>query len=251
MDTRLTEERGILFTGQMVGAVLGGKKTQTRRVAGGLAALNGGYYAGRVGKTSFADGKWWFYELGCGSSALPVAGFPCPYGQPGSRLWVKETFSIWDHSFNEVEVVYAADPDAAGKVVEFENGEKPSGIYRRKRDGRKPWRPSIFMPRWASRVTLELTDVRVERVQAISEEDAVAEGCVRVSQAEGDYYQGSAHPTKGAPKVFPCARAAYHDLWDSINARRGFGWAANPFVWVLSFRRIAAEQNFCASHGAG
>jgi hypothetical protein len=98
----------------------------------------------------------------------------------------------------------------------------------------KKWRPSIFMPRWASRITLEVTGVKVERVQDISEDDAKAEGAIRMlNQFDGVYW------THGADKnAYRDVRLSFFTLWDSINAKRGFGWDVNPWVWVISFRVI-------------
>lgn len=89
------------------------------------------------------------------------------------------------------------------------------------------WNPSIFMPRWASRITLEITDVRVERVQEITEEDARAEGFPgeRWATGHGDYSE-----------IAPSEQ--FRELWDKLNASRGFGWDANPWVWVIEFKRI-------------
>ena len=124
----------------------------------------------------------------------------CPYGQVGDRLWVRETFC--EHTTGGV--IYRAD-------------EKPlEGIY-----SYHTWRPSIHMPRWASRITLEITEVRVERVQEITEEDAKTEGVNEISLIDRDGYYSS-----------------FADLWDSINAKRGYGWDTNPWVWVISFDKV-------------
>lgn len=205
-------ERPILFSGEMVRAILEGRKTQTRRVvkpqppATVAVIVRSGpdYTAAYPNRSAIKPFEW--------------TG-DCPYGQPGDRLWVRETWATertiaGGHTVATVtplptdQVVYAADgaPLRSAGVTVRAGGEEwaPKGR----------WRPSIHMPRWASRITLEITDVRVERVREITEADCVAEGF--------------ASPTG----------TDFADLWDSLNADRGYGWESNPFVWVLSFRRV-------------
>lgn len=132
------------------------------------------------------------------SNGSPVR---CPYGSPGARLWVRETWAEISGDWGS-EVVYAADYG--------DGSDKAAGVR---------YRPSIHMPRWASRITLELTDVRVERLQEITAKDVVAEG----------------FPFSSDLDVFKAT-------WDKLNARRGFGWSADPWVWALSFRRLETDQ---------
>jgi hypothetical protein len=166
------KERPILFSGRMVQAILDGRKTMTRRVFKTAKLIPTESY---------------------GKRALTRT---CPYGQPGDRLWVRETHNTC--------------------------GEKP--FYRA--DGEMPlewkWSPSVFMPRWASRITLEITAVWVERLKDITIEDAQAEGITPLG-TEGDSRRW---------------RAGFRELWDSLNAKRGYGWDANPWVWVISFKRV-------------
>lgn len=174
-------ERPILFSGAMVNAILTGRKTQTRRVV--------------------KDPILRIYQ----SDPTRVrADLDCPYGRPGERLWVRET---WDERTVQGEriVFYRADCGADG-------------------DGLK-WRPSIFMPREYSRINLAIISVRIQRVQDISEADIKAEGVERVR------YRGYTKQTIDDPEDFS-------DLWDSINAKRGYPWKNNPLVWVIGFRRI-------------
>jgi hypothetical protein len=145
----------------------------------------------------------------------------CPYGGAGDRLWVRETFQEVDDS----------DEDKVRK----------GPIYRADADDLGPWTPSIYMPRKYSRITLEVTGVRVQRVQDISEEDASAEGIRKVTK-DGDvkkycvYDRGdmSSTPWAEMPRT---ARDAYRILWNSINEKRGFGWSTNPWCWVVEFKR--------------
>jgi hypothetical protein len=136
----------------------------------------------------------------------------CPYGVPGDRLWVRETWQPVTRDIAGFWVRYAADESEAVWAAPYEY----SPLY----DGK--WKPSIFMPRWASRITLEITDIRVERVQDITPEDCVAEGI------EGIAWQMGLDSTK----------QAFKELWDSINGKRGYGWKVNPWVWVVEFTKL-------------
>lgn len=209
----------ILFKAEMVRAILEGRKTQTRRILKPQPfsdtvltemcktdPVKGWQIPGH-------SGIWW-------DDDATSQRWKCPYGVPGDELWAKETFQLWDHSFESVEVVYAAARSGlAGKVVTFKEGTKPAPdwIHRKRIDGKKVWKPSIFMPRWASRITLEVVSVRVERMREMSNEDAQAEG-IEVSLDE--------HSVN-----------LFADLWDSIN-RKTHPWASNPLVWRIEFRRI-------------
>jgi len=173
--------RPILFSSPMVRAILDGSKTQTRRS-----------FAGTLGVT------------------------PCPYGVPGDRLWVRETF-VQGHPSDAGEVRY----DLPLRYWYRADGDLDMWAGEDGHAGDVPWRPSIHMPRAASRITLEITDVRVERLQAISEEDALAEG---VPFVQNDPFERT-------------ARREFQDLWDSLNAKRA-PWASNPWVWCLTFKRV-------------
>jgi hypothetical protein len=192
-----TKERPILFSGPMVRAILDGHKTQTRRVVKLDAELR------RRGCTSL-DGSWWDPSFG---GRLKVPGphetshrLFCPYGLPGDRLWVRET---WAEFPSDKDWIYRANYD---------------GALARK----LTWRPSIFMPRPACRLELEIVKVRCERLQDISEHDA---------EMEGD-------PKRGLISSENTHRDWYRALWDSINGKRGFGWDVNPWVWVVEFNRV-------------
>lgn len=218
-------ERPILFGGQMVRAILDGSKTQTRRVVKPLPHaeaslaphISGTSVYGREARFRMPDGREREEDDGMGWRR-------CPYGEPGDRLWVRET--------------WAASP--------LHDERKPSEIGHRckdllwyqaneQSDLRGRWRPSIHMPRWASRITLEVTDVRVELVQEISEEDARAEG---IRQLVGGHVWKQ-EPVPGDPRDWWLdATGAFHDLWDSINGKRpDCSWADNPWVWAISFSR--------------
>ena len=210
-------ERPILFSAPMVRAILDGRKFQTRRVIklppqAGSAGLD-------LHEQRDADG------VIVGLDAIPRkshgmqwGAIRCPYGVPGeTRLWVRETWGTTDADAPGCpdgrkpqqgdRLCYRADP---ADDYQWGAGLPSQGNF--------VWRPSIHMPRWASRILLELTEVRVQRVAEISTEDAVAEGF------EMGHPAGPIHWFQG--------------LWDSINAERGFGWDTNPFVWCLTFKRI-------------
>ena len=193
------KERPILFSAPMVLALLEERKTNTRRVA----KLNAG---GRVQ----LGGKQWHIED-------PEAILACPYGQVGDRLWVKET-----HILCSDYAIYRADVDpVAFAYTTFLAGG---------------WKPSIFMFRKHSRITLELTDVRVQRLQEITEADALAEGIQR--HILPDIRGARFHWGDSTEDRCFTAVDAFHALWDSINAKRGFGWNTNPWVWALTFQRV-------------
>jgi hypothetical protein len=221
------KERPILFSGAMVRAILEGRKTQTRRVVKPSRAypfdfVGGGPKDGPDWNNpecwgfEHPDHGWWLLK-GCAGES-DIHQIPCPYGQIGDRLWVRETWSAdFAGHYPHDRVWYAADDD---RVHDIDVRDGVRGIYSPESDVHVPfrWRPSIHMPRWASRITLEVTGVRVERLQSISEADAIAEGCV-----------------VGPDRT---ARWDYILLWDSLNATRGYGWDVNPWVWVVEFARL-------------
>jgi len=189
-------ERPILFSSDMVRAILDGRKTQTRRVIKPQPTL------GHTWRDWIVDPE---------TMDLPTAY--CPYGQSGDRLWVRETFTYITKSQNEYS--NATRPD--GVPVEV--------IYRADGEADCTWTPSIFMPRWACRITLEIVNVRIEQVQSISPADAIAEGWPKHLEL--------------FPLVNQESKALrwFQYLWDSINAKRGFDWGSNPWVWVIEFMR--------------
>lgn len=189
------KERPILFSAPMVRAILEGRKTQTRRILKPQPTWHNTNLPTMIGNTAV---------FGVISDNYPQCDWKCPYGQPGDRLWVKETHLCTAAD----EVHFRADgnfPEGAAKML-------------------GGWRPSIFMFRRFSRILLEITAVRVERLQDISDEDALAEG---VHRMDWEYENGECCET---------ARDAYAMLWDHINGAGS--WDANPWVWCVSFKRI-------------
>jgi len=237
------KERPILMSAPMVRAILDGRKTQTRRIVKPQPIFQPESKEGSlVTKAALIWPKGDQRQISTlrpppfgPNIAEPVlAGFACPYGSPGDRIWVKETASHWDYSFEEVCVHYKADE--ADRVVTFTPETKPEDLHKwknRDKNGLPKWRPSIFMPRWASlprwasRITLEITEVRVERLQDISQKDATDEGMnpIRARIVGGTSCQTIWGPVDD-----------YRQLWESINGKGS--WEKNPFVWVLTFKRI-------------
>lgn len=187
-------ERPIPFTGPMVRAILEGTKTQTRRLKG-LKEVN-----------SDPSAWTWDGEKFSGlndTSCKTIWPGECPYGIPGDQLWVREGV-----------ITCASIPQIVGYVAD---GCKRTEEWEKFRNSR-------FMPRWASRITLEITDVRVQRLQEISEKDAMAEGVIPRA-SDGCAYFG-----------------AFRDLWDSLNAKRGFSRESNSWVWAITFKRIQKNE---------
>jgi len=199
------KERPILFSAPMVRAILDGRKTVTRRPVKGLSTS--------FAVTTAAD------ESPLNSVCWNVGGpiIRCPYGKPGDRLYVRETCLINDYREACVPVDERASCEIhyrADGVPDFEGEEEPIR-----------WRPSIHMPRWASRILLEITDVRVERLQDISRADIRAEGLQCPPELASDDV---------SPNYRDWYPAAWKELWNST----GGDWAANPWVWVVEFKRV-------------
>ena len=200
-----TQERPILFSGAMVRAILDGSKTQTRRVAKPVKHPDLG--------DVYAPGA-----LVLEREPQHVIDRACPYGQPGDRLYVRETWAQ-PTTLDPGPTFYRADyPDSV--LGKYENLPPAEAIT---------WKPSIHMPRALSRILLEITGVRVERLNDCSEADARAEGIAPELDGWTDYSNPSC-------QLCPNPVDSYRTLWDSINGAGA--WAANPWVWVVEFRRI-------------
>ncbi|HBQ5976314.1 MULTISPECIES: hypothetical protein [Klebsiella] len=232
------KERGMIFNGEMVRAILDGRKTQTRRIVKGTDG------AVKFCKEWDINGEEIFVVLGekDRTGMNPVLGaISCPFGAVGDRIWVREAYRF-PASLDDVS------PTGVGEMAVATGYRKPwaptfyefTGTFS---DGWKGFetppkvsdagklRPSIHMPRWASRILLEITDVRVERLNAISEEDARAEGIID----GGCLNCGEPEPC-GCANPEPDATDAFAYLWQSIYGQEN--WNANPWVWVISFERV-------------
>lgn len=215
--------RPILFSAPMVRANLRpvDPKTQTRR---GINKILGIGKVTEFGRSDTPGYDWTFRGRQMRWNDLTHAELlaRCPYGQPGDRLWVRETWAV--PSSGPSSELGPDDADEVAYAASSYHGDLSNPAIR--------WRPSIHMPRWASRLTLKVTDVRVQRLQEISEEDAKAEGVT----FDGTWWSGGNHRIKGTPKCLPNPRDAYADLWTSINGPDS--WDANPWCWCISFKRI-------------
>lgn len=245
------KERPILFSAPMVRAILEGRKTMTRRVIKpyrnhpivNLAEAEPSLgYSGRVN-----DPESWGYEFLDDGAPAPLSAWPelCPYGQPGDLLWVRET-----HSLHQTHGQHRGDDKRWGPWGGLPTKVSPDGTqiacYREgfdRCDGGR-WRPSIHMPRWASRITLEVTGVRVERLQDITPAQILAEGVRIPATPEGRALIDIS--TKHGPAAFlpklsdaspdDLLRAHWAALWVQINGIDS--WNANPWVWVVEFKRV-------------
>ena len=215
MASASPKERPILFSGPMVRAILEGCKTQTRRIIKSQPQFF----------PSAAGGSWGWYQ------GKP----PCPFGEPGNRLWVREKCRVASNTSGKN--AWHSFEYAAGGPSPIRDGEIPGKWFPSKSfnaDGSLRWQPSIHMPRWASRITLEITGVRVERLQDISEEDARAEGVSIAKSEDGSSGYGDTEGLGRFPQY--SLRWGFKHLWESINSEGS--WAANPWVWVVEFKRL-------------
>lgn len=227
----MAKERPILFSGPMVRAILEGRKTQTRRVLKGDALAwidDAGFLPGFVGHHD---------------------NHLCPYGQPGDRLWVRETW-FNDAIFGKPEPVYRADGSFDEQFERHRLGQV----------GPFKWIPSIHMPRWASRINLGVTGIRVERLQDITEEDAKAEGafftdygrmcghggawadvgdCLAPDKSHPQREGWSCVPNTSHEQCLGSARMAFANLWNRINGEAA--WDLNPWVWVVQFKKVDGD----------
>jgi hypothetical protein len=214
------KETGIIMSGNHPRLILDGIKTQTRRVIKLKPPVS---EFGREWSTPFTnDGVTWIFTAGFGM-ALRQLKVKCPYGQVGDRLWVKETWQLQMHS-GCYDVAYkdGRQKDAGSNPYMREYQHLTKRCWQ--------WRSPYFMPRWASRILLEIARIRAERLQEIENhpEDYKAEG-----------YQPFIHTdAEGAKRELSSSLIWFSLLWDSLNAKRGFSWESNPWVWVIDFQVV-------------
>jgi len=206
------KERPILFNHHMVRSILSGAKSQTRRIV-----------------KPPSNYRWLNVNAGAmvnsGGHKKHISDLACKHGKSGDRLWVRETWNTFDPW---IGVFYAADDHSFG-IGDYDDPDRIEAHDIR-------WRPSIHMPRWASRIELEIVDVRVERLNEISEADAIAEGVERVCIGEGwRQYCDPDFEEVGVPPM-PTAVHSFRTLWEHINGEGS--WKENPFVWRIEFKRI-------------
>lgn len=200
-------EKPILFKSDMVRAILEGRKTETRRII------------------KFKDlpleplhHNIWKSQSGWQDGDIKIK---CPYGQVGDRLWVRETWCA----------------DCGKQVCYRENMVRCEQRATHFPNRCHPWHPSIHMFRKYSRITLEITDIKVERVQDITEEGAKAEG-IKVLPLQSEKDESAWYQSAPGINQARTAKQSFQKLWDSINKKRGFGWESNPWVWVVKFKRL-------------
>lgn len=250
------KERPILMSGPTIRAILDDRKTAMRRVAGTPPAGSESVLK-RPGDTfanTFWNGEQWETQnIEVSSYCLchtrqmrrynpptntgkiewyqwESSPFYCPYGKPGDRLWVRET---WATPGNYDHIKPSDLIDTMCHEIVYRATELYPVYYN--------WRPSIHMPRWASRITLEITGVKVERLQDISEEDALAEGLYTLSNRDGTFYNYNSGIEPRYWWTDPIS--AFVALWQSINGKRpGCNWDSDPLVWVIEFKRIESES---------
>ena len=235
-------ERGMIFNGEMVRAILDGRKTQTRRIM--KIQPSDGFHPTHNGYDLDLNAHWYTpgvvdkngYLQPAKKDVFGVAdeneGYTCPFGAVGDRIWVRETWGVVSHAFSDDGLMIDWVPDRpataihempfgngyySGYAIYATDGDFTWGDDDGYEDGRWCWKPSIHMPRAASRILLEITDVRVERLRSMSQDDARAEGVIAAS---GPMEAG----------------LAFRELWDSIYGEES--WKANPWVWVIGFKRV-------------
>ncbi len=237
------KEYPILFNGEMVQAILAGQKTQTRRVIEPQPKVNSLCLSPidcqLVGITK--DGT------PAGNRRSVGAWLTCPYGIPGDKLWVRETWRLasinanipyaqfWTVQFADFRCLPHPQPDRDLFLPLAKKDVFAEGLVG---DKFGKWRPSIHMYKWMSRITLEVTNIRAERLNDISDNDAVAEGIKDLCHC-GDYIDDHGFSSGHNPVSMPgWAIDNFSELWDSINGKSSYSWESNPWVWVIEFKRI-------------
>ncbi|HHE5265713.1 TPA: hypothetical protein ACPEYG_001822 [Klebsiella pneumoniae] len=226
-------ERGMIFNAEMVRALLSGRKTQTRRPI-------------KWKQTRFTeigereDGSKWPWS----EDAEHACDFwhPCPFGAVGDRIWVREAFRVHSRATDVATLVYKASERNSWTE---QTHRVPVAVCNKPATPEK-WTPSLHMPRWASRILLEITDVRVERLNATSEEDAQREGVhtevwdqtvvARNYAARDEFFQFWSEDMPHYVEMNQLYRSSFRSLWESIYGAEN--WLANPWVWVIEFKRV-------------
>ena len=223
------KETGIIMSGDHPVKCIDGAKTKTRRTWG----LNKYNKNPNLWRIRLGVNCWFADSVELNKYNLPSQQIylKCPYGGVGDKLWVKETWAIGAFLYERyAEILYKAENYKSKGDRYFKHTDWNSYLNKRLGTGGvalagwDKWHPSIFMPKWASRITLEITEIRVERIQEITAEDAIAEGIPPFAP-------------DGEIKSSTIPRKHFAVLWDSLNAKRGYGWETNCWVWCLTFKR--------------
>ena len=208
------KERPIIMSAESVQAILDGRKTQTRRVVKVANDMPCGVGVHFDGKTNSLKA---FYINANGD----INDYRCPYGQKGDRLWVKESYIRG----NVFTLLKTSNFEKQSKEEVEEFGKNHGG-----------WKSPLFMKKKEAKLWLEITNIRVERLQDITEDDAIAEG-IKLNKSEfNNSYQCKDYLDD--ENFYFDAKGSYQSLWDKLNAKRGYSWDNNPFVWVVEFRRV-------------
>lgn len=218
-------DRPILFSAPMVRALLAGRKTQTRRILLGTALAA---HEPQWDAVQGADGIW---RLVADTEEVRGQIIPDVRYSVGDRLWVRENIAVMPRTAHALPKTQSpVDPDVAAYYqADFDRSGKPR------------WSPSIHMPRWASRLTLIVAHVRVQRLQDISEADAISEGAISIPYGSPPgfpereaYHHGQKLPPP-LEAAFETAKDSFRNLWNGLNAARGFGWLVNPWIVAVTF----------------
>lgn len=232
------KERPIIFSGEMVKVILEGRKTQTRRIIKPQPEILMG-----KDKNGISMYTWKGY-VATNTNISEEFAKRCPYGQPEDRLWIKESWRIgaWQEEEGKIAVDYKADGFCRREWLDIKDEELFTRLWKQSTDDaekvfgrleRYQWKPgkspcrfrsARFMPRAASRITLEITNIRVERLQEISEPDVEKEGVLPIK-----------------PRPSGVSREDFQSLWNSINGKK-YPWDSDPWVWIIEFKKIGGER---------
>lgn len=229
-----SKERGMIFNAEMVRAILSGQKTQTRRIVKYVTADN----CMTLTKPSKPRDGVYTHVMDAPKHGL------CPHGNVGDRIWVRETWQgpLVDFERSDDLLRNPEKYEKPENCVYAADGVPAPEFYDADDNLRCCWRPSIHMPRWASRILLEITNVRVERLNDISEQDAIAEGIDTdwLAESQDNYDCIADHNMTGRPT----AKGHFSYLWQSIYGDdKSKCWEKNPWVWVIEFKRVQEQSN--------
>ena len=232
------KERPINFNSEMVKAILEGRKTQTRRVLKPQPKnLPNGAYCDPYNK-NYEHFTFWTKDnkmiLTAGGNIKNTAHWKCPHRKTGDRVWVRETWAYCGSEFHKDDYEKGRKNNCNGLMYKATSKLFPVAPYNK-------WRSPITMPRWASRITLEITDIRVERLQEIEENNCLNEGIKPLYDSEGNLCLSDKEGWENLDNdfVLGCYKSDFENLWNSL-AKKGFKWEDNPWVWVIEFKRINA-----------
>lgn len=230
------KERPILFSGPMVRAILEGRKTVTRRA---IKLQPDVPVTDAIPRRDYPHGPatidWYWRPRHGHLNGVPSHGwyFKCPYGQPGDRLWVRESFA----DLRGTGIEHRPDPAGLLSRYAFAADSPPGSLSdETRKDFGVKWKPSIHMPRIACRILLKITAVRVERLQDISDDQAIAEGIERDSANPTLWRRGQLHGDQNIVQMTGFPKLAFRSIWEAIKGHES--WAANPWVWVIEFKLV-------------